>query len=171
MDLKAAIREIPDFPKPGILFYDLSTVFLDPRAFRAAVDGLADLVATLACDKLVAIESRGFLLGAPLGLRLEKGLVLARKAGKLPAATEGITYDLEYGTATIEIHRDAIGAGDRVVVLDDLLATGGTAAAVGDLVRKLGGQVAAYVFMVELGFLAGRGRLAGAPVFSLVNYA
>ncbi|HOX26349.1 MAG TPA: adenine phosphoribosyltransferase [Candidatus Krumholzibacteria bacterium] len=170
MDLKKVIADIPDFPKPGILFRDITPILEDPRAYRAAVDGLAALLRGTPCDRLAAIESRGFILGGPLSLRLDRGLILVRKAGKLPRATVGESYDLEYGSAAIEVHRDSLKPGERVVVIDDLLATGGTAAAAGRLVRKCGGEVAAYLFMVELGGLGGRRQLADAPVFSLVVY-
>jgi adenine phosphoribosyltransferase len=171
MDLTQVIRDIPDFPKPGILFRDITPVLEDPDAFTHALAGLEDLLDGVAYDRLAAIESRGFLLGAPLSARHGKGLVLVRKAGKLPRQTAAVSYDLEYGSATIEVHADAIAPGQKVVVIDDLLATGGTAAATGELVRRCGGEVAAYVFLVELEDLAGRERLADAPVFSLVKYA
>ena len=170
MDLANVIAAVPDFPRPGILFRDITPVFQDPRAYDAAIAGLADLLAPVAFDALAAVESRGFLLGGPLALRLEKGLVLIRKAGKLPRATRQASYALEYGEATVEMHDDACRPGQRVVVLDDLLATGGTAAAAAQLVRASGAEVAAYLFLVELAGLAGRRQLDGAPVFSLVVY-
>jgi adenine phosphoribosyltransferase len=170
MDLKQIIRDVPDFPKPGILFRDITPVLEKPDAFRAALDGLADLLAPLRFDKLAAMESRGFLLGAPLAVRLEKGLVLLRKGGKLPGAVESMTYYLEYGEATLEMHRSSLKPGERVVVLDDLLATGGTALAAGQLIKKVGGEVAAFVFLIELTELQGRAPLIEAPVFSLVKY-
>ncbi len=171
MDLKQVIRDIPDFPKPGILFRDITPVLEDPAAFAEALDGLDGLLAGLDYQRLAAIESRGFLLGAPLAARHRKGLALVRKAGKLPRETVTERYDLEYGSAEVEVHADALVPGQRVVVIDDLLATGGTAAATGSLVRRCGAEVAAYVFLVELEFLAGRERLSDAPVFSLVKYA
>jgi len=171
MDLKQVIRDIADFPKPGILFRDITPVLEDPAAFAVALDGLDGLLAGLDYQRLAAIESRGFLLGAPLADRHKKGLALVRKAGKLPRETVTERYDLEYGSAEVEVHADALVPGQRVVVIDDLLATGGTAAATGNLVRRCGAEVAAYVFLVELEFLAGRERLAHAPVFSLVKYA
>jgi adenine phosphoribosyltransferase len=170
MDLANVIAAVPDFPRPGILFRDITPVFQDPVAYAAAIDGLADLLAPLSFDAFAAVESRGFLLGGPLALRLGKGLILVRKAGKLPRATRRAAYALEYGEAVVEMHDDACRPGQRVVILDDLLATGGTAAAAAELVRGSGAEVAAYLFMVELEGLAGRRRLAGAPVFSLVVY-
>jgi len=170
MDLKTVIVDIPDFPQPGILFRDITPVLESPAALEAAITGLAALVADTPCDRLAAIESRGFLLGAPLSLRLQKGLAMVRKAGKLPRTVHAERYDLEYGSATVEIHQDSLQAGDRVLVIDDLLATGGTAAAAGRLVRQCGATVAGYLFMVELVGLQGRAVLADAPVFSLVQY-
>lgn len=170
MDLARIIAAVPDFPRPGILFRDITPVFADPQAYDAAVTGLADLLAPLAFDAFAAVESRGFLLGGPLALRLGKGLILVRKAGKLPRATRRAAYALEYGEAVVEMHDDACRAGQRIVVLDDLLATGGTAAAAARLVRDSGAEVAAYLFMVELDGLGGRRNLDGAPVFSLVRY-
>ena len=170
MDLKQIIVNIPDFPQPGILFRDVTPVAEDPAAFAHAIDGLACLVAGLPCDRVAAIESRGFVFGGPLALRLGRGLVLVRKAGKLPRATRSAKYALEYGTATIEIHADSLCAGEKVLVVDDLLATGGTAAATGRLVRESGATVAAYLFLVELRALEGRRGLTDAPVFSLVQY-
>ena len=171
MDLKQVIVNIPDFPKPGILFRDITPVMEDPAAYRAALDGLAGLIEGTPCDRFAAIESRGFILGGPLALRLDKGMVLVRKQGKLPRETAAESYDLEYGSATLEIHLDSVKPGEKVVVIDDLLATGGTAAATGRLVRQRGAEVAAYVFLVELEDLAGREQLTDAPVFSLVKYA
>ena len=170
LDLKTVIRAVPDFPKPGILFRDVTTVLHDPPAFRAALDGLAGLLDTVEWDRLGVVESRGFLFGAPLADRLGKGLLILRKPGKLPAEVVSESYALEYGEATLECHRDALQPGEKVVILDDLLATGGTAAASGRLVRTLGGEVAAYAFLVELMDLGGRAVLADAPVISLVKY-
>jgi adenine phosphoribosyltransferase len=170
MDLKTVIVEIPDFPRPGILFRDITPILESPDALEAAVTGLAALVHDTPFDRLAAIESRGFLLGAPLSLSLRKGLAMVRKAGKLPRSVHAESYDLEYGSATVEIHQDSLRAGDRVMIIDDLLATGGTAAATGRLVRKCGAEVAGYLFMVELVGLQGRAVLADAPVFSLVQY-
>ena len=171
MDLKQVIVDIPDFPQPGILFRDITPVMENPAAYATALAGLKDLIEGVEYDKLAAIESRGFVLGGPLARDLDKAMVLVRKAGKLPRETVAESYELEYGSATVEVHRDSVGEGDRVVVIDDLLATGGTAAAAGRLVRKCGASVSAYVFMVELDDLHGRDQLADAPVFSLVRYA
>jgi adenine phosphoribosyltransferase len=170
MDLRQVIRDVPDFPKPGILFKDITPVLADPAAFRAALSGLRDLLAPLRFDKFAAIESRGFLFAAPLATDFGKGLIILRKPGKLPAATVAERYALEYGEAELQMHADALAPGERVVVVDDLLATGGTAAAAGRLVVRQGGVVAAWLFLVELETLAGRAQLTGAEVFSLVNY-
>ena len=169
MAWREAIRTVPDFPKPGINFRDITPVLADPDAFRDAVTELQEAAAGLKWDRLVALEARGFLFGAPLALAAGRGLVPLRKPGKLPAAVEAVSYALEYGTATLEVHRDAVAPGDRILVVDDLLATGGTAAAAGELVRRLGGTVAGYLFLVELDGLAGREKLTDAPVISLVT--
>ena len=170
-DLKRVIREIPDHPKPGILFYDLTPVFLNPQALRAVVSRMVERYKGEPIDVVCAIEARGFLLAAPIALELGVGLALARKVGKLPWQTESESYALEYGSGTLEMHRDAVSAGQRVLVVDDLLATGGTAQAAGRLVRRLGGVVQGYAFLVELGFLDGRTPLGtDAGVFSLVHY-
>ena len=170
MDLKTVIRDVPDFPKPGILFKDITPILQNPVAFHTALDGLTTLLDSLSWDSLGAVESRGFLFGAPLCDRLKRPLVVLRKPGKLPADTASESYALEYGEATLEIHRDALRPAERVVIIDDLLATGGTAAAAGRLVRRLGAVVAAYVFLVELCDLPGREVLTDAPVISLVKY-
>ena len=159
MDLKDHIRSIPDFPKPGILFYDISTLLAHPGAWRQCVNRLADDVKPLTPDLLVGIESRGFLTAAPLALELDCGFAMIRKKGKLPGATISHTYDLEYGSDTIEIQADAISPGQRVVIMDDLLATGGTASAAVELIRNVGGVVAGASFIVELTFLPGRTKL------------
>jgi adenine phosphoribosyltransferase len=172
MDLSRVIRDVPDFPKPGIVFKDITPVLQDPAAFREAVRGLRGLLDATGVDVLAAVESRGFLFAGPLALDLDVGLALLRKAGKLPAATHAATYALEYGEATLEVHRDAFTTGQRVVIVDDLLATGGTALAAAELVRRSGGTVAGFLFLVELEFLAGRPRLEpDGPVFSLVKFA
>ena len=172
MNLHEIIRAIPDFPKPGILFRDITPVMEDPAAFRAALAGMKALLADVEFDAFCAIESRGFVFGAPLGLDLAKPLVLLRKAGKLPADTRAVTYDLEYGQATLEMHVDSLQPGDRVVIVDDLLATGGTAAASARLITDAGASVAGFLFLVELDFLGGRPKLKDlGPVFSLVNYS
>ncbi len=169
MDLRRHIRQIPDFPKPGILFYDISTLLAHPGAWAATVDRLAEIVAPLRPDKLLGIESRGFLVAAPLALRLGVGFVMVRKRGKLPGATVRHEYALEYGTDVIEVQADALAAGDRVVILDDLLATGGTLAAAVALARGQGAEVAGAACIVELTFLDARRRL-DVPFESLVAY-
>ncbi len=170
MDLRSIIRDVPNFPQPGILFRDITPVLEDLSALRAALAGLGDLLSAVDFDVFAAVESRGFVFGAPLALALDKRLVLCRKAGKLPCPTYGTTYALEYGEATLEMHTDSLRSTDRVVVIDDLLATGGTAAAAGELVGQAGAAVASYLFLVELCALGGRAKLTGAPVFSLVQY-
>jgi len=169
-EIKKSIREVPDFPKPGINFYDVSTLFRNPQAFHSAVDRMVERYRGEPLDGIVGIEARGFVLAAAMVYALGGGLVLARKPGKLPAETEHEDYALEYGNARIEIHRDAVLPGQRLLVVDDLLATGGTAAAAGRLVERLGGRVEGYAFLVELSFLEGRGRLPSGNVFSLVQY-
>jgi len=170
-DLKARIRNVPDFPKPGILFYDITTLLQDPEGFRAAIDALATPFAAAPIDAVVAVESRGFIFGAALADRLGKGFVPVRKVGKLPWKTERVTYDLEYGSDSLEMHADAVRPGQRVLIVDDLLATGGTARAAADLVRRLGGTVHALAFLVELTFLNGRRKLVGENVVSVLQYA
>ncbi|HEX9810127.1 MAG TPA: adenine phosphoribosyltransferase [Alphaproteobacteria bacterium] len=169
MDLKDHIRQIPDFPKPGILFYDISPLLTHPGAWQATVDRLAEIVRPHHPTKLAAIESRGFLVAAPLALSLGVGFVMVRKRGKLPGETVPYEYALEYGTDTIEVQTDAIGAGDRVAVLDDLLATGGTLAATVELVRRQGARAVCAACIIELAFLAGRKRL-DVPFDSLISY-
>jgi len=168
--LKAAIRDVPDFPKEGILFKDITTLLKDPKMFRLAVDRFTDLVAGRGLDKVVAIESRGFIFGSVLADRIGAGFVPVRKPGKLPWKTHRASYQLEYGTDSLEIHQDAVSAGDKVLVVDDVIATGGTAAAVGELVGLSGATVAAYAFLVELAFLKGRDKLAGSEVLALIQY-
>jgi adenine phosphoribosyltransferase len=169
MDIKAHIRSVPDFPKPGILFYDISTLLAHPAAWRETISRLAETLQPTQPNLLVGIESRGFLVAAPLALALGCGFVMVRKRGKLPGATVPFTYDLEYGTDTIEIQADAVAPGQRVVVLDDLLATGGTMAAAIALCRGVGAEVAAAACIIELGFLGGRDRL-DVPFVSVVAY-
>lgn len=169
MDIRDHIRQIPDFPKPGILFYDISTLLAHPLAWRETVDRLAALVRPFAPDLLFGIESRGFLTAAPLALQLGCGFGMVRKRGKLPGPTVAHTYDLEYGTDTIEIQADAVHPGQRVVVMDDLLATGGTLAASVELLRKVGANVQGAACIVELTFLEARRRL-DIPVQTLVQY-
>jgi len=171
-DLKAAIRDVPDFPKPGIVFKDITPVLLDAELFGRAIEAMAAPYAGAGISRVVSIESRGFLLGAPIALRLGAGLVPIRKPGKLPAATQRVEYALEYGTDALEMHHDAIGASDRVLIVDDVLATGGTAAAAAQLVGGAGGKgsVAGFSFLIELDFLKGRQRLQGWRVEALLHY-
>ena len=168
--LKAAIRDVPDFPKKGIVFKDITTLLKDPALFRRTVDLLTVLSGDRPVDKVVAIESRGFILGGVLASRLGAGFVPVRKPGKLPARTLRASYALEYGTDSLEIHEDALNKGERVLIVDDVIATGGTAHAVGELVDRLGAKVVAYAFLVELSFLNGRDKLAGREVLSLIRY-
>jgi adenine phosphoribosyltransferase len=168
--LKAAIRDVPDFPKPGIIFKDITPVLAEPRLYRRLGDLMTALCGHMTVDKVVAIESRGFILGSLLADRLGAGFVPVRKRGKLPARTLRAEYALEYGTDTLEIHADALAAGENVLIVDDVIATGGTAAATGELVAQLGARIGAYVFMVELGFLEGRAKLGAADVLSLIRY-
>ena len=168
--LRAKIREIPDFPKPGILFYDITTLLKDGDAFREVIDRMADAVKDERIDLVVGMESRGFIFAAPLADRLGAGFVPVRKLGKLPAETIEVEYDLEYGTATLEIHRDAISPGQRVLVVDDLLATGGTVLGTIELVRRLGGEIAGLSFMVELTALDGRSKLGEFAIHTLLAY-
>lgn len=169
MDIKNHIRSIPDFPKPGINFYDISTLLAHPDAWQVTMGRLAKAVGAWQPDILAGIESRGFLTAAPLALKLGCGFVMVRKKGKLPGATVSHSYDLEYGSDTIEIQADAVQPGQRVVVLDDLLATGGTASAAVDLFRKVGAEVVGVAAIVELNFLKGRDKL-DVPVATLVGY-
>ena len=169
MNIKDHIRAIPDFPKPGILFYDISTLLQHAEAWQETVDQLTKKIRPYAPDRLIGIESRGFLVAAPLAVRLGIGFSMVRKKGKLPGETTSYTYDLEYGSDTIEIQADALHAGQKVVLLDDLLATGGTAAAAVELLRSAGANVLAAGFIIELNFLHGRNRL-DMPVHSLAEY-
>ena len=169
MQLKQHIREVPNFPKPGILFYDISTLLAHPGAWRSTVDQLGKLVAEMRPDMLVGIESRGFLVAAPLALQMNLGFAMVRKPGKLPGATIGHDYDLEYGSDRIELQEGMIKPGQRVVVLDDLLATGGTLAASIALLRRVGADVVGAACIIELSFLNGRSRL-DVPFSSLIAY-
>lgn len=169
-DLKRFIREVPDFPKPGILYYDISTLLQDPIALRMTIDRFVWLFSTLHVDKVVGIESRGFMFGSIVAYNLNAGFVPVRKPGKLPAHTIDEEYELEYGTDKLEIHSDAIEPGERVLIVDDLIAIGGTAAAAARLVESVGGQVVGLGFVVELSFLEGRKRLDGYDVESLIKY-
>jgi adenine phosphoribosyltransferase len=168
--LAEKIRDIPDFPKPGILFKDITTLLQDGPAFRKSIDALAERCRRLRPDVVVGMESRGFIFGAPVAYALGIGFVPVRKLGKLPAATISEAYELEYGTNTVEMHRDGITAGQRVVIVDDLLATGGTCRATIKLVERLDGLVAGVAFLVELTFLNGRQQLAGYPIETVIRY-
>jgi adenine phosphoribosyltransferase len=170
VDLAALVRDIPDFPRAGILFKDITPVLASPEGLDAAVDGLAAHARSLEVDFVIGAEARGFLLGPALARELGAGFVLARKPGKLPHETVRAEYLLEYGTDALELHSDAVAAGSRVLVHDDLLATGGTAKALCELVEQLEGEVVGCAFLIELAFLAGRERLAGYPVHSLIAY-
>lgn len=169
-ELKQRIREIPDFPKAGILFRDITPLLSDGRAFRHAIDYLGERYVHREVDIVVGVEARGFIMGAALAYKLGAGNAIVRKPGKLPFKTNRTTYALEYGTDTLEIHQDAITPGQRVVLADDLLATGGTISAAADLVRQLGGEIVELAFLIELTDLKGRDRLKGLPVFSLIQY-
>jgi adenine phosphoribosyltransferase len=169
-DLRSLIRDVPDFPKPGIIFKDITPLLADGPALRAAVDGLAEPFRGRV-DVVLGVESRGFILGAAVAYALGVGLAIVRKPGKLPAAKRATTYELEYGSDSLEIHQDALGHGHRVLLVDDLLATGGTAAAAVDLVGQLSGQLIGCCFLIELLFLNGRNRLRPVPVHSLIQYA
>jgi len=169
IDLRRHIRDVPDFPKPGIVFRDITPLLADATAFRAAIDALIEPYRGRA-DTVLGIESRGFIVGAAAAYALGTGLAVVRKPGKLPYRTHKASYDLEYGTDALEIHHDAIGDGHRVLLVDDLLATGGTASAAIALVERCGGRVVACAFLIELGFLGGRARLAPHEVHALIAY-
>src|SRR5258705_547555 len=164
------IREVPDFPRPGVNFKDITPLLLDPTAFRQAVDLMTAPFRRVGVSRVIAIESRGFLLGAPIALALDAGLVPIRKPGKLPGDRGRVEYTLEYGTDALEMHRDAVGAADRVLIVDDVLATGGTAGAAARLVRAHGALVTGLTFLIELDFLKGRERLGGERVEALLHY-
>jgi adenine phosphoribosyltransferase len=168
--LRRSIRDIPDFPKPGIVFKDITPLLLDPGLFREAIGALADWVAEREASKVLGVDARGFLFAGAVADRLGLGLVPARKPGKLPSRTVSESYDLEYGVNTLELHTDAVQPGERIVVVDDLLATGGTVKAASRLVEVLGGTVAGLAFVIELGFLNGRARLDGYETMSLVTF-
>ena len=168
--LKAKIRHVPDFPKAGILFYDITTLIQEPAGFKAAVDSLVMPFRDRGIDVVVGIESRGFIFGAAVADRIGAGFTPVRKPGKLPSKTVRATYSLEYGSDSLEIHDDAIRKGQRVLIVDDLLATGGTARATLDLVKKLGGEVQALAFLIELVGLDGRAKLAGEQVHAVLKY-
>jgi adenine phosphoribosyltransferase len=168
--LKKLIREVPDFPKKGILFYDITTLLKDKVGFATLIDALSEHYLNEKIDTVLAIEARGFIFGPALAYRLNAGFVPIRKPGKLPAETARLTYDLEYGQDTLEIHKDAIKPGQRVIIVDDLLATGGTANACAKLAKSLGADIAGMGFVVELDFLNGREKFNGTEVFSLLHY-
>ena len=170
-DFYSLVRDVPNFPKPGIVFKDITPLLLDGPAFARATALLARPFEAARVTRVVAIESRGFLLGAPVALALGAGLVPIRKPGKLPSARSRVDYALEYGTDALEMHRDAVGTTDRVLVVDDVLATGGTARAAGQLVHQHGAELVGYAFLIELAALTGRGKLEGARVEALLRYA
>ena len=170
MQLESYIRGIPDFPKSGILFRDITPLLGDAAAMKFAIDRMLGLCEPMRPDAIVSVESRGFLFAAPLAYRMDKPLIPVRKHGKLPHMTHTIDYELEYGTDALEIHRDAIGAGQRALIVDDLLATGGTVSATAALVRLCGAKIAGYAFLIELAELNGRQRLGDAEVVTLITY-
>ena len=170
MDLKQHIRNVPDFPKAGILFYDITTLLRDPQGYRITVDMLSTAFEGQGIDSVIGIESRGFILGAAVAHRIGAGFIPIRKPGKLPAKALKETYDLEYGKDALEIHEDAVQPGQKVLIVDDVLATGGTAAAAVALVRKLGGELHGLAFLIELLFLNGKQKIAGENVFSVLQY-
>lgn len=168
--IKSRVRDVPDFPKPGIVYKDITPILSDPRAFNMCLDLMAERYDGERLDAIVGIESRGFIFGAALAARMRKAFVPVRKPGKLPSATHKVSYDLEYGSDAIEIHQDAVHPGERVLVVDDLIATGGTAWAACELVRRLGGEVIGATFVIELEFLSGKQRLLPIETFSLLQY-
>ncbi len=170
MDLKALIRDIPDFPQPGIVFRDVTTLLRDPEGLRYTIDQVAEHCAAMEIDYILGIESRGFIFGMPLAYKMDRGFVPIRKKGKLPAATYSAEYALEYGTDKIEMHQDALEPNSRVLIVDDLIATGGTAAAAASLVEQASCQLAGFAFIIELTFLEGRKNLPDVPIVSLLEY-
>lgn len=170
MELRDLIRDVHDFPKEGIVFKDITTILQDPAGLRMAVDQMQESLKNLDFDIVVGPESRGFIFGVPIAYNMNKGFVPVRKAGKLPYTTKAKTYDLEYGTATIEMHVDSIKPGDKVVVVDDLLATGGTSEAMVELIESLGGEVVKMVFLIELSFLPGRDKLSKYDIDAIITY-
>ncbi len=169
-NLKKLIREVPDFPKPGINFYDITTLLKDANGLEETIDAMTEACRGMDIDTVIGIESRGFIFGTPLAYQLGVGFIPVRKPNKLPSEKVAVSYDLEYGQDTLEMHKDAVGEGHNVLIVDDLLATGGTAKAVVDLVEGVGGKVAGLLFAVELDFLGGRQKLSGHNVRSLINY-
>jgi adenine phosphoribosyltransferase len=170
LDLASHIRDIPDFPKPGVVFKDITPLLADPVAFAACIDALAAPLDGTEVHKVLGVEARGFIVAAPVAYRFGAGFVPVRKAGKLPWEIERQEYELEYGTDLLEIHRDAVRPGEKVVIIDDVMATGGTAAATARLVEKLGGEVVGFGFLIELAFLGGRAKLPGHQISSLLTY-
>ena len=170
MDLKQYIRDIPDFPQPGVLFRDITPLLHDPKAFREAIDGFCEVASNIDFDTVASVEARGFLFAAPLALELGRPLIPIRKAGKLPWNTHAVTYKLEYGESAVEVHSDAIAMGHRVLIIDDLLATGGTLAASAELVERSGGVVAGLAVLIELTDLGGREALGDHETVSLIQY-
>lgn len=170
IDLAKKIRDVPDFPKPGILFKDITTLLKEGPAFRQAVDALIERIGKRQVDVVVGMESRGFIFGAPIAYKLGVGFVPVRKLGKLPADVVSVEYELEYGSATLEMHQDAIKPGQKVLIVDDLLATGGTVAGTIELVKQLHGEIVAVAFLIELNFLKGRDRLKGHEIITLIQY-
>ncbi|MBW4679912.1 MAG: adenine phosphoribosyltransferase [Microcoleus vaginatus WJT46-NPBG5] len=170
MDLKSLIRDIPDFPKPGILFRDITTLLRDPQGLRYTIDTMSEKCADLKPDYIVGMESRGFIFAVPMAYKMGAGFVPVRKRGKLPAAVYAVEYELEYGTDRLEMHQDAWEPGSRVLVVDDLMATGGTAKATADLVQQTGGELVGFGFILELAALGGRHKLPDVPVVSLIEY-
>ncbi|MFH0771641.1 MAG: adenine phosphoribosyltransferase [Candidatus Omnitrophota bacterium] len=169
-DLRDSIRDIPDFPKKGIIFKDITTLLKDGKKFKAAIDALAERYKGEKIDKVVAIEARGFILGSVIAYKLGAGIVPVRKKGKLPHETSSVEYELEYGKDSLEMHKDAINLNDKILIVDDLLATGGTMKAVCDLVENARGKISSIAFLIELTFLNGRDRLRGRDVFSLIKF-
>lgn len=169
-NIKKAIRDIPDFPEKGIIFKDITPVLADPELFKTAVDLLADRHVDNKIDKVAAIDARGFIFGAAVAMKLGAGFVPIRKKGKLPYTVIEKSYELEYGKSTLAVHTDAVRKGEKTLIVDDLLATGGTAAATGELIKELGGEIVEFTFLIELSFLSGREKLKGYPVFSAITY-
>lgn len=172
MDLKSLVRDIPDFPKPGIMFRDITTLLSDRVGLRYTIDSLAEKIALLGltADYIIGMESRGFIIGAPLAYKLSLGFIPVRKPGKLPGAVHSVEYDLEYGTDCLEVHQDALAPGSRVLIIDDLIATGGTAKATAQLVQKIGCELVGFGFIIELKDLHGREVLPSVPIVSLIEY-
>ena len=172
MDLKSLVRDIPDFPKPGIMFRDITTLLSDRVGLRYTIDSLAEKIALLGltADYIIGMESRGFIIGAPLAYKLSLGFIPVRKSGKLPGAVHSVEYDLEYGTDCLEVHQDALAPGSKVLIIDDLIATGGTAKATAQLVEKIGCELVGFGFIIELKDLHGRKALPSVPIVSLIEY-